>query len=94
MSIEVEEGQPAVGTVVDQEDVTEVTDEARTRHRDLSEELDRYAFAYYVLDQPLISDGQYDELMGELKTLEAEHPALVTPESPSQKVNGGFTATF
>ena len=32
--------------------------------------------------------------MGELKALEAEHPALVTPESPSQKVNGGFTATF
>src|SRR4051794_41719612 len=32
--------------------------------------------------------------MGELKTLEAEHPALIPPESPSQKVNGGFTATF
>src|SRR4051794_41970293 len=32
--------------------------------------------------------------MGELKALEAEHPALVTPDSPSQKVNGGFTATF
>ena len=85
---------PEVGAATDREDVTEVPDDARTRHRDLSEQLDRYAFAYYVLDQPLISDGQYDELMGELKALEAAHPALVTPDSPSQKVNGGFTATF
>src|ERR671920_2268370 len=83
--------QPAVEAAADREDVTEVPDEARTRHRDLSEELDRYAFHYYVLDQPLISDGQYDELMGELKSLESAHPALVTPDSPSQKVNGGFT---
>ena len=45
-------------------------------------------------DEPLVSDGQYDELMGELKAIEAAHPALVTPDSPSQKVNGGFTATF
>ncbi|MGY5885753.1 NAD-dependent DNA ligase LigA [Modestobacter lacusdianchii] len=87
-------GEPRVGAAVDREDVTEVPDDARTRHRDLSEELDRYAFAYYVQDAPLVSDGQYDELMGELKAIEAAHPALVTPDSPSQKVNGGFGATF
>jgi DNA ligase (NAD+) len=86
--------EPTLAPPTDREDVTEVPDDARSRHRDLSEELDRYAFAYYVLDQPLISDGQYDELMGELKGLEADHPALVTPDSPSQKVNGGFAATF
>ena len=86
--------QPAVEAATEREDVTEVPDDARTRHRDLSEELDRYAFAYYVRDEPLVSDGQYDELMGELKAIEAAHPALVTPESPSQKVNGGFAATF
>jgi DNA ligase (NAD+) len=85
---------PRMAAVAEREDVTEVPDEARTRHRDLSEELDRYAFAYYVQDAPLVSDGQYDELMGELKAIEAAHPALVTPDSPSQKVNGGFTATF
>jgi DNA ligase (NAD+) len=85
---------PRVEAVAEREDVTEVPDEARTRHRDLSEELDRYAFAYYVQDAPLVSDGQYDELMGELKAIESAHPALVTPDSPSQKVNGGFTATF
>jgi DNA ligase (NAD+) len=86
--------EPSVAAVGDREDLTEVPDDVRTRHRDLAEELDRYAFAYYVRDEPLISDGQYDELMGELKALEAAHPALVTPDSPSQKVNGGFTATF
>jgi DNA ligase (NAD+) len=85
---------PRVEAATERADVTEVPDDARTRHRDLSEELDRYAFAYYVQDAPLVSDGQYDELMGELKGIEAAHPALVTPESPSQKVNGGFTATF
>ncbi|HEY0507494.1 MAG TPA: NAD-dependent DNA ligase LigA, partial [Blastococcus sp.] len=94
MSTEAELDAPAVAAAADREDVTEVPDDARTRHRDLSEELDRYAFAYYVRDEPLVSDGQYDELMGELKAIEAAHPALVTPESPSQKVNGGFTATF
>jgi DNA ligase (NAD+) len=86
--------EPSVAAVPDREDVTEVPEALRTRHRDLSEELDRYNFAYYVLDQPLISDGQYDVLMRELKALEAGHRALVTPDSPSQKVNGGFTATF
>ncbi|HEY4625869.1 MAG TPA: NAD-dependent DNA ligase LigA [Blastococcus sp.] len=94
MSTDAEVDAPAVAAAADREDVTEVPDEARTRHRDLSEELDRYAFAYYVRDEPLVSDGQYDELMGELKAIEAAHRALVTPESPSQKVNGGFTATF
>ena len=86
--------EPVVEAATDREDLSEVPDDARTRHRDLSEELDRYAFAYYVRDQPLVSDGEYDELMGELAALEAAHPALVTPDSPSQKVNGGFTATF
>jgi DNA ligase (NAD+) len=86
--------QPAVAAAADQEDVTEVPEEARTRHRDLAEEITTHDFHYYVLDQPLVSDARYDELMRELKALEKEHPALLTPESPSQKVSGGFTATF
>ncbi|MGY1780397.1 NAD-dependent DNA ligase LigA [Geodermatophilus sp. SYSU D01036] len=94
MSTDAELDTPQVAAVADREDLTEVPDDARTRHRDLSEELDRYAFAYYVRDEPLVSDGQYDALMGELKAIEAAHPALVTPDSPSQKVNGGFAATF
>jgi DNA ligase (NAD+) len=48
---------PQVAAVADREDLTEVPDAARTRHRDLAEELDRYAFAYYVRDEPLVSDG-------------------------------------
>ncbi|WP_235564281.1 NAD-dependent DNA ligase LigA [Modestobacter sp. Leaf380] len=88
------ENLPGTTAAPEQADVTEVPEVARSRHRELSEELDRLAFAYYVKDAPVVSDGQYDELMGELKALEAEHPALVTPESPSQKVNGGFGATF
>ncbi|MGY1735594.1 NAD-dependent DNA ligase LigA [Geodermatophilus sp. SYSU D00684] len=94
MSTDAELDTPQVAAVADREDLTEVPDDARTRHRDLSEELDRYAFAYYVRDEPLVSDGQYDALMGELKAIEAAHPALVSPDSPSQKVNGGFAATF
>ncbi|MCF6505912.1 NAD-dependent DNA ligase LigA [Blastococcus sp. MG754426] len=94
MSTDADLVEPSVTPVADREDLTEVPDDVRTRHRDLSEELDRYAFAYYVRDEPLISDGQYDELMAQLKEIEAAHPALVTPDSPSQKVNGGFTATF
>jgi DNA ligase (NAD+) len=86
--------EPVVAAATDREDVTEVPDDVRTRHRDVSEELDRYAFAYYVRDQPLVSDARYDELMRELTVIEAEHPALITPDSPSQKVNGGFAATF
>ncbi|WP_091537538.1 NAD-dependent DNA ligase LigA [Modestobacter sp. DSM 44400] len=94
MSTDASLDQPQTGAATDREDLTEVPDDARTRHRDLAEELDRYAFAYYVQDAPLVSDGQYDELMGELKAIEAAHPALVTPDSPSQKVSGGFGATF
>ncbi|MCF6743888.1 NAD-dependent DNA ligase LigA [Blastococcus sp. KM273128] len=94
MSTDADLVEPSVTPVADREDLTEVPDDVRTRHRDLSEELDRYAFAYYVRDEPLVSDGQYDELMAQLKEIEAAHPALVTPDSPSQKVNGGFTATF
>src|SRR5574341_1080258 len=43
---------------------------------------------YYVLDDPEISDAEYDRLMQQLKALEAEHPALVTPDSPTQRVGG------
>ncbi len=85
---------PQPGAPVDRADLTEVPAEARGRHAELAEELDRLAFAYYVKDAPLVSDGEYDQLLGQLLALEAEHPALVTPESPSQKVNGGFGAAF
>jgi DNA ligase (NAD+) len=44
--------------------------------------------AYYVLDAPILADAEYDRLMRELAALEAEHPALATPDSPTQRVGG------
>jgi DNA ligase (NAD+) len=49
---------------------------------------------YYVLDQPTISDAEYDALYRELEGLEAEHPSLVTPDSPTQRVGGAPLAAF
>jgi DNA ligase (NAD+) len=54
----------------------------------LREELRRHEHLYYVLDRPEISDAEYDKLTNELKKLEAAHPELVTPDSPTQRVGG------
>ena len=51
-------------------------------------ELRRHEHLYYVMDAPEISDAAYDALMQELKRLENEHPELVTPDSPTQRVGG------
>jgi len=52
----------------------------------LREQLREANTRYYVLDQPTISDAEYDRLLAELQTLEAAHPELVTPDSPTQRV--------
>jgi len=54
----------------------------------LREKIRRHEYRYYVLDDPEISDADFDALMNELKRLEAEHPKLVTPDSPTQRVGG------
>jgi DNA ligase (NAD+) len=54
----------------------------------LREEIRHHEHRYYVLDDPEISDAEYDRLVNELKALEAEHPELVTPDSPTQRVGG------
>jgi DNA ligase (NAD+) len=54
----------------------------------LREELRRHEYLYYVLDQPEISDAEYDVLMRRLQELEANHPDLATPDSPTQRVGG------
>jgi DNA ligase (NAD+) len=54
----------------------------------LREKIRRHEYLYYVLDQPEISDGEFDKLMGELKDLEAEHPELIAADSPTQRVGG------
>ena len=54
----------------------------------LREEIRQHEHRYYVLDRPSISDAEFDRLMNELKQLEAEHPELITPDSPTQRVGG------
>ena len=61
---------------------------ARKRHAVLAEEIHRHDHAYYVLAEPSISDPEYDRLYRELLDLEAAHPKLITPHSPSQRVGG------
>jgi len=66
----------------------------RERHARLAAEVADHQFRYYVLDAPVISDGQFDELWRELVELERAHPELVTPDSPTQKVVGKFATDF
>ena len=62
------------------------TPEALNRAMELRADLARHNHSYYVLDAPTVSDAAYDQLMRELRELEAEHPDLVTPDSPTQRV--------
>ncbi len=63
-------------------------DEARTRAARLRRDLRRHEHLYYVLERPEISDAEFDALMRDLQQLEARHPVLITPDSPSQRVGG------
>src|SRR5881275_3435379 len=58
------------------------------RLESLREKIRQHEYRYYVLDDPEISDAEFDRLMNELKNLEAEHPDLITPDSPTQRVGG------
>lgn len=60
----------------------------------LRSEIDAHNYRYYVLDEPTVPDAEYDRLFRELQALEAEHPELVTPESPTQRVGGEALAAF
>ncbi len=59
---------------------------AAERVAELRAEIEHHAYRYYVLDDPEIGDDRYDALYAELRRLESEHPELVTPESPTQRV--------
>jgi DNA ligase (NAD+) len=54
----------------------------------LREKIQHHEYLYYVLDKPDLTDADFDKLMNELKRLEAEHPELITPDSPTQRVGG------
>lgn len=70
------------------------SDEARARAQFLKGELERHSHQYYVLDEPLIADADYDALMRELEVLEARHPELVSLDSPTQRVGGAVATQF
>jgi DNA ligase (NAD+) len=62
--------------------------DVQRRLEELREQIRYHEHRYYVLDDPELSDADFDRLMQELKKLEAEHPGLITPDSPSQRVGG------
>ncbi|MGE5589481.1 MAG: NAD-dependent DNA ligase LigA [Bacillota bacterium] len=66
----------------------------RQRLEQLREEIRRHDYRYYVLDDPVISDQEYDRLMRELLALEEKHPEWVSPDSPSQRVGGAPGSDF
>ena len=63
-----------------------VTQDPAARAAELRRLLDYHGYRYYVLDDPEVTDDRYDELIDELRAIEAEHPELVTPDSPTQRV--------
>ncbi len=66
----------------------------RQRVARLRAEIDRHNYRYHVLDDPEIPDAEYDRMMSELRELEKKHPALIIPESPTQRVGGAPIAAF
>lgn len=67
---------------------------ARAQVEQLREQIERHNYQYYVLDDPQIPDSEYDRLFRRLQQLEAEHPELVSTDSPTQRVGGAPLAAF
>jgi DNA ligase (NAD+) len=71
-----------------------MSNKARHRITELVNEIRDHQFKYYVLDQPTITDAQFDLLLGELQVLEEKNPELREADSPTQHVGGGFSTQF
>jgi len=71
-----------------------MSNKARHRMTELINEIRDHQFKYYVLDQPSVSDAQFDELLRELQSLEEKNPEIREPDSPTQHVGGGFSTQF
>jgi DNA ligase (NAD+) len=67
---------------------------AQKRAAALREAIETHDYHYYVLDQPTVSDAEYDALYRELQALETEYPTLVTPDSPTQRIGGAPLPEF
>jgi len=68
--------------------------EPTQRVAELREQLRYHLYRYHVLDDPIVSDAEYDALIRELRALEAEHPQLITPDSPTQRVGAPASEKF
>ena len=69
-------------------------DKRRKRAAELRAEINYHNYRYYVLDAPIVSDAQYDKLLRELQEIEAQHPELITPDSPTQRVGAAPSKEF
>lgn len=67
---------------------------ARERILELCQKLNEYSYQYYILDAPTVSDYEFDQLLRELEELEGQFPALVQPDSPTQRVGGDVSTSF
>ncbi|MEU0186146.1 NAD-dependent DNA ligase LigA [Streptomyces sp. NPDC006207] len=72
----------------------DVPAQARELHASLAEQVEEHRFRYYVKDQPVVSDADFDKLLRRLEALEDEYPSLRTPDSPTQKVAGAYATEF
>ncbi len=68
--------------------------ELKNRVNEITKLLEQYNYEYYVLDNPSVPDSEYDKLMNELIAIEKEHPELITPLSPTQRVGGKVLSKF
>ena len=66
----------------------------KERVEEITKTLERYNYEYYVLDNPSVPDSEYDRLMQELIAIEKEHPELINPYSPTQRVGGKVLSEF
>ncbi|MEV6951648.1 NAD-dependent DNA ligase LigA [Streptomyces sp. NPDC051183] len=66
----------------------------REQHALLAEQIEEHRFRYYVNDQPVVSDAEFDKLLRSLEALEEQYPELRTPDSPTQKVAGAYETDF
>src|SRR5690349_21951830 len=73
---------------------TRTQKDVQQRLDELREQVDQHLHRYHVLDEPEISDAEYDRLYDELKALEEEHPDLITPDSPTQRVGAPPSERF
>jgi DNA ligase (NAD+) len=73
---------------------TRTQKDVQKRLDELREEVDHHLYRYHVLDDPEISDAEFDRLFDELKALEEDHPDLITPDSPTQRVGAPLSERF